>query len=286
MVKRGSARRGASGAVAGLLACSVSAWPAPARADHTERDRQTDWSAFTLQQKQLRLGVFKVEYGLFDRWMIGTYVAPWILMPFLRGPILNLYTKVRVLDVGGFHLAGRFAFFYANVHGQGSSSVDDGSIRGTVLPVTLLGSYVLDRRWTLSGEFTWVQAIVHGDAESASEASVGGAVGQSNVQVALTAEYRISSHVALNLVTRFAPFVEPLQITSEAEVGDDTNVVLQAEVDGGAQNGFLIQPGVTFSWGMWNLRAGLGYGNIFIPGPMLVSGMRTLVPDFDFYVRF
>lgn len=273
-------------AIVGLIAAWAGITPGTALANHTEKDRQTEVSAFTLQAQQAKLGLFKLEYGILDRWMVGTYTLPWVLMPILQGPVLNLYTKVRLLDVGQFHLAGRLGFFYANIHDIDSSSVEDGSFRGTIIPVTAQGSYVFSKRWTASAELTWVQTIAHGDAESPSESSVGGALGQSSFQTALSGEYRFDKHAALNLLVRFAPYVQPLQLTTDASVGTDTAVVLQAEVESDNQNAFLIQTGVTFSWGIWNLRAGVGYGNIFIPGPQLVTAIRTVVPDLDFYVRF
>jgi len=257
-----------------------------ARADHTLEDRQTEFSAFTLQGRQARLGLFKLEYGILDRWMVGTYTLPWILMPIAKGPILNAYTKVQLVRAERFALSARLGFYYADVHGLESSSIDDGAFRGTIFPITGQGSWLIGERWTVSGELTWVQTLLHGDVETASEASAGGALGQSNFQLAVTAEYRFGKHVALNLVTRLAPFVQPLALSTDAELNGDTTVNVQAEVESGTQNAFLVQPGVTFSWGIWNLRAGLGVGNIFIPGPALVSGVRTLVPDFDFYVRF
>jgi len=269
-----------------LLALGIVLFSSPAWADHTERDRQTEVSAFTLQAQQARLGLLKLEYGILDRWMVGTYTLPWVLMPIVKGPILNLHTKVRLLDAGNFHLAGRLGIYYANVQNIESSSVENGSFKGTIVPMSFIGSYVLSKRWTVSSELSWVQTVAHGDVESPSDSSVGGAVGQSNFQLSVSAEYRFGPHVALNLLTRFAPYVQPLELTTDAEVGPDTVVQLEAEVESGNQNAFLIQPGVTFSWGIWNLRAGLGVGNIFIPGPLLVSGLRTLVPDFDFYVRF
>lgn len=257
-----------------------------ALADHTERDRQTDVSAFTLRGRQARLGLFKLEYGIFDRWMVGTYTLPWVLMPIVQGTIVNLHTKLALLSYERFQLSGRLAVFYADIDDIQTSSVEDGAFFGSIIPITAQASWLVGDDWTVSGELTWVQTVLHGDVESTQDASAGGVVGQSNFQLAATAEYRLGPHVAVNLVTRFAPYIQPLTIASDGEINGDTSVEIQAEVDGDNQFGFLVQPGLTFSWGIWNLRAGLGFGNIFIPGPALVTGIRTLVPDFDFYVRF
>jgi hypothetical protein len=286
MVKRTAVLGLVRALLSGLALLWIGFSPRAAWANHTDKDRQTELSAFTLQGRQARLGLFKLEYGILDRWTVGTYTLPWVLMPILKGPVLNLYTKVKLLEVGNFHLAGKLGFFYANIHGLETSSVDDGSFRGTIVPLAAQGSYIFSKRWTASADLTWVQAIMHGDAESASESSVGGAVGQSNFQLALSGEYRFNKHAALNLLVRFAPYVQPLQLTTDAEVGGDTDVTIDAEFESDNQNAFLIQTGMTFSWGIWNLRAGIGYGNVFIPGPLLVTAVRTVVPDFDFYVRF
>jgi hypothetical protein len=257
-----------------------------AHADHTEKDRQTDFSAFTLRGRQARVGLFKLEYGIFDRWMVGTYTLPWVLMPIVKGPILNLNTKVALLSFERFQLSGKLSVFYADIDDIQTSSVEDGAFDGTIVPMTAQASWLVGQDWTVSGELTWVQTVLHGDVESTSDASAGGVAGQSNFQIAATAEYRLGPHVAVNLVSRFAPYIQPLAITSEGEINGDTSVEIQAEIESDNQFGFLVQPGLTFSWGIWNLRAGLGVGNIFIPGPALVTGIRTLVPDFDFYARF
>lgn len=279
-------RRSSTLAVAGVLAACTLLTPHGARANHTESDRQTDFSAFTLRGRQARVGLFKLEYGIFDRWMVGTYTLPWVLMPIVDGVILNFNTKVVLLSLERFQLSGKVSMFYADIDDIQTSSVENGAFFGSIVPMTAQASWLVGDDWTVSGEMTWVQTVLHGDVESTEDASAGGVVGQSNFQLAATAEYRLGPHVAVNLVTRFAPYIQPLAIASEGEINGDTSIEIQAEIEGDNEFGFLVQPGLTFSWGIWNLRAGLGMGNIFIPGPALVTGIRTLVPDFDFYARF
>ena len=48
----------------------------------------------------------------------------------------------------------------------------------------------------------------------------------------------------------------------------------------------LSERSVVFSWKVFNLRLGVGYGNYSIPGINLVLPKKTLIPDLDFYFRF
>ena len=51
-------------------------------------------------------------------------------------------------------------------------------------------------------------------------------------------------------------------------------------------NAFQIVPSIQFSWETFNLRLGLGHGNIVVPTVNFVLPERTLVPDFAMYWRF
>ena len=56
--------------------------------------------------------------------------------------------------------------------------------------------------------------------------------------------------------------------------------------DFGVQDGFSIVPSVLLSAGVFNLRAGLGYGNFSIPVLNFVLPTRTLIPELDLYLVF
>jgi hypothetical protein len=271
----------------GLLALS-----SPAAADFTADQRQSDFSAFNMNQNELRLGLFQEEYAIFNQWAVGTYLAPWIVMPIAQGPILNLYTKVEILDFAPkagqrFALATRATVLYADVDDLTINGVDEGQFKATILPLSIIGSYVFDDVWTASLEATFVQTWLNGDVDSAGAAEVAGAGAQRSFQIAGYGEMRLSHHVALNLVLRYAPWVEDLRVQSEVQVNSTTTTNLNASFDAPTSGtAWLIQPGVTCSWGHFNLQVGLGYGNLFLPSVRVVSSSQVVVPDLDVYFRF
>lgn len=280
-----------SGRIAALVLVGV-AWSGSARADFHAENRQSDFSAFNMNRGELRLGLFQEEYAIFDQWAVGTYLAPWILMPILQGPILNAYTKVELLDIGPrdhdrFALAVRANLLWADVSTAGLQGVEDGAFKGTVLPITLDGSWVFDDVWTVTAESTFVQTWLSGDVDAVGEASALGAVAQRNFQVAAIGEARLGKHVALNLIMRWAPWIQDLRVQSQAQVDESTSTEIDAQVQAAASGrAWLIQPGVTCSWGTFHLQVGVGYGNLFLPGIRVVSAAQTVVPDLDLYFRF
>lgn len=275
-------------ALGGALALlSSSAW-----ADFTPEQRQSDFSAFNMNRNEIRLGLFQEEYAIFDQWAVGTYLAPWIVMPIVQGPIVNFYTKVELLDVvprtgQRFAVATRATLLYANVDSFEVQGIDEGQFKATILPLSIIGSYVFDKTWTASLEATFVQTWLNGDADSVGATEVAGAAAQRSFQLAAYGEMRLSRHVALNLVMRYAPWVEDLRVDSEIEVDASITTQVQASFDAPTSGtAWLVQPGVTFSWGIFNLQLGVGYGNFFVPSVRVVSAQQTIVPDLDLYFRF
>lgn len=50
-----------------------------ARAYHTQRVRLLDSTAYSLNRREVRIGVMELGYGAIDELQITTYTAPWIL---------------------------------------------------------------------------------------------------------------------------------------------------------------------------------------------------------------
>jgi hypothetical protein len=208
-------------------------------------------------------------------------------MPISKSPALNLYTKFKFLDVDDWAAALRVNPFLIELNNVASGDLDDGDFRATVFPITLVTSHVFNKQWTASLEATWVQSAIRGDVDSASDGSAFGAGAQSNLQFALTGEYRVTQILALNFVGRYVPYVTAARINSNASVEGETEVTIEAEIDAaGLQNAWLVQSGFTLSWKVFNLQFGFGYGNVILPGMKIVAPLRTVMPDFDFYFRF
>lgn len=273
-------------AVAVLFASSA-LWSTESLAYHTDEDRQTDFSAYTLQQGQLRLGLFQQEVGIFDWWTVGTYTAPWILNPIARSFNGSLYTKLKFVDTGKFALAFRPTAFYLSFHDLSMGDLEDGEFEALVLPLILTGSYVINDDWSASAEATWVQTVAGGDAEAVEDSSALGAIAQSNLQFALYGEYRISRVVAVNMIGRYVPFTLPVNISGSSEVDETTSLTFDADAeDSGVKNAWLLQAGMAFSWKTFNFHFGVGYGNFILPGARIVGAQKIIVPDFDIFWRF
>lgn len=270
----------------GLFACTLAPW---SRADHTELDRQTEVSAFTLQGRQFRLGLFKLEYGIFDAWSVGTYTAPWVLIPITQSMAGDVYTKVKFLDLGRTALSARAGVFFFDIDDFSRGDIEDGDFNATVFPLTGAVSYRASRSWTFSSEVTWVQSLLAGDVSSTGEATALGAGAQNNLQFSLSAEWRVSRHVAINLLGRVAAYVAPAVLHTDATVDESTTAAVEAEITAeDAIGAWMLQTGVTYSNGPFNLRVGVGGGYLFVPGLLLVSAQPfpAPLPDFDVYWRF
>jgi hypothetical protein len=65
------------------------------------------------------------------------------------------------------------------------------------------------------------------------------------------------------------------------------------EIDTPLKNTYAFVPGFVFSWARANIKFGVGYGDVFLPGISLVvpgafprAGTPTPVVEFDVFVRF
>lgn len=274
------------------LSIAVTLIAPAAHADFTAEQRQSDLSAFNMNQGEIRLGLFQEEYAIFDQWAVGVYLAPWIMMPIVRSPVISAYTKVEILDIGPrdhdrFALAFKANFLLADVSNFHISGIEEDEFKATILPLSVIGSYVFDEVWTASLETKFVQTWLGGNVESVESGEVAGVSARRSVQVAAFGEMRLSPHVALNLVVRYAPWVEPLQVQSEVTTSDGGTTTIRAQVAADASGkAWLVQPGVSCSWGLFNIQAGVGYGYLFAPSVQLVSDIQTVVPDLDVYFRF
>jgi hypothetical protein len=271
------------------LLCLLSALLTPqvAWSFHTEDDRQTDFSAFTLHRNQLRLGLFQQEAGIANWWTIGTYSAPWVLIPFTGAFNGSVYTKFKLVDLHGFAAALRANYFIFNLRNVNAGDLEEGSFHATVLPLSATVSYVINPVWTQSFDVTWVETLAHGSGGVKENSAVFGAGLQRTLQLTLSTEVRVSRVVALNFLARYVPWAQAVSFTSDATAADGTRVWVEGEIEGAdLRNSWMLQAGATLSWARFNLQLGLGYGDFFVPGIRLVGANKAPIPDLDFFFRF
>lgn len=265
-------------ALAVVVSAASSLAPTSARADHSEEERIIDQTAYTLPKGTFQLGLFRQEWGPIDRLTVGTLALPWLLR------FANAHLKWRIIGNDPVSIAasiGAFRFAPEAV----KESTGDAVL--TVVPFDLVGSWRIDDRWTLSPGLVYTVVTLKGSYDPA---QLEGAAAVSNLQLVTTLEYRLTTKTAFVLHGRYLAFQNTSgRVSSTLRPDRFTTVELQAVASTDALDfpvAFSVVPSVVFSWKVFNLRLGVGYGNYSIPAINLVLPKKTLVPDLDFYFRF
>jgi hypothetical protein len=141
----------------------------------------------------------------------------------------------------------------------------------------------------MSLDLIWTGVFVKGelDQDSFDGTFQGGA---SNLQSLYTLELRVSRVTALLLQPRFLSY-QKASVQGDVVLHPDefTTVEVHALRDTDAldyRGAYSVTLSAVFSWQLWNLRLGLGYGNYNVPGINFMLPQRTLFPDFDLYLVF
>lgn len=245
----------------------------PARAHHTEEQRITDDTAYTLPKGNVRLGVFKQQWGPWNRLALGTYALPWLLR------LANGHLKWRFYGSDPLSLSvqlGFARFAPQNVkEAAGSAEID-------VAPIELLGSYRFDDHWTLSSGFAYTAVKLKGSYDPA---KLEGLAAVDNLQLLATLEYRLTRVTAFVLAGRYLVLQSTNgRLSTTLQPDAYTTIELQSVASTNALDfpfAFSVVPSVVFSWRTFNLRLGLGYGNYSVPMLNLVLPNKTVVPDLD-----
>ncbi|HMR10654.1 MAG TPA: hypothetical protein PKA88_32980 [Polyangiaceae bacterium] len=254
-----------------------------ASAYHSEEERITDDTAYTLGAKRLRLGLLKFQYGVWDPLTAGSYTAPWVVR------MANLHLKWRyyfedpwslALQVGAYRLDVSKLEVFEDVPGDAIISV------GTFEPSV---SYRFNSRFTLSASVPYTEVRANGTVNiDAFEGALTGAV--DNLQFATTFEWRLTRVTALVLHARYLIFQRVFgdgSITLHPDEFTTVRIDADAESEALDFNGaWSVVPAVAFSWKSFNLRAGVGYGNWSISPINFVLPRKTLVPEFDLFWVF
>ena len=250
---------------------------------HSEKERVTDQTAYTLQAKRLRLGLFKFQYGVWDPLTVGTYTLPWVVRT------ANLHVKGRLyfddpwavsMHVGGYRLdVSKLKAFEDE---PGDAIITIGTFEPTV-------SYRFDSRFSLSASVPYTDVRAEGSVNTeAFDGALSGAV--DNLQVTSTFEWRVSRVTALILHARYLVFQRVFADGSVTLRPDDyTTVVVDADAESDALDfagAWSVVPSVFFSWSSFNLRLGVGYGNWSIPPINFVLPKKIPIPELELFWVF
>jgi len=262
----------------GAAVC-LSSFASDARAYHTPRVHITDNTAYTLHAKQVRVGLWKVQYGITDPFMVGTYIAPLVIL----AP--NGHFKWRILETDNFTLSFGAGILYADTTWM--QWVEDwlGPAQVLAAPAAVVGSYRFDDRFTLSLAPEWTLARVEGSLDEDALEGAGEGAGD-NLQAVANFEWRLGRVVALVLDGRFC-FVQKQELGGNATSNPDDFTQIDASASGDQNyqwnGGWSIGLATVLSWRIFNLRAGVGYGNFNVPVVNFVKDDKTIIPEFDLY---
>jgi hypothetical protein len=268
--------------LAGVLTCAATC-AEPARADHTEQERATDDTAYTREGGSLRLGLFKLQFSPADFAMVGTYTLPWAVLA------ATVHGKLRLLQADPIAIAVQAGFAYFDSSRLTWLDDDAGDAVITVVPLEAFVSYRASDALTVSGSVVYTEVGVDGSiALEAFDGAIEGAT--DNVQLTATGEIRLSRVFALIVHARWLMLQRVLAHANATLHPDDfTTVTVHSDVtaqDFEIGSAFSVVPSLHVSWGVLNLRAGVGYGNYNIPLVNFVLPDRTLIPELDLFFVF
>lgn len=281
MVSRLSRRAAAPAArmtAATAAATAALSLATPARAD-VDRDPQTDFGAATLPQWDLRLGLARFDLGLTDNVMLGTLPLLFALK------VKNLQLKWRFYQEGPWSLAASAGILSVNLQDYKKDAAD---VTFFVVPVQLTATYQLQPDLLFHGALAYSGVGTKGGAGT-DDTDVEGVAVVDTAVLNPSVEYRLSHRTAAILDANVLLFQRARGTATETHAVDEYTSV-EAHQKGGADlkqafRGNLVLS-FLWSWDVFNLRAGLGYGHLELPVAHLFAGKPTLVPDFDLWWRF
>lgn len=276
--------------IAGTLSGASALAPSPAQAYHTYQARLLDSTAYSLQRRNFRLGLFKLSYGIFDQLQVTTYTAPWLLGAIFQDVAPNLELKSTFYDHNRLALSASFAFITGTI--EQVSGVEATTVRYYLFPVSVASSVRINN-WA-STHLGFIYTGVTGEANSSpGTTDIEGAAVVDVLQLWAMAEWRLSRVVAFTFTVRWVPWVSDTIVRGRL-TGDESNpdigVGIEIEfID--LTNAFAVIPGFVFSWKRANIKLGVGYGDFFVESlgfPLVVPGslLSNIAPEFDIFVRF
>ena len=272
--------------VVGVMSAGMGLTPSSARAYHTYEERLLDSTAYSLQRRRIRIGLFNLSYGIIDQLQVTTYTMPWLLGAIFQDVAPNLKLKSTFYTHKRLALSASFGFLTGTI--EQIENVAATKARYYFFPVSLAASVRINSDVSLhiGGMFTGV----NGDADSKPGATdVEGAAAVDILQFWAMTEWRLSRVVAFTFTVRWVPWVSDIIVRGSLD-SDNPDVGAQLKLEfTDLNNAFAVIPGFVFSWARANIRLGVGYGDFFVEGfAIVVPGdvLSNVSPEFDIFVRF
>lgn len=245
---------------------------------------RTDYTAYTRPGGRMAVGPLKIEHGVIDEIMIGTYPAPWLVFPWLKIPVPNTYVKVRSFWDGPLTLAVRGGVAYVGAKAVAELADDEqasGSALSTVGEVD--ASYLINERFSAS--FGLDYAYLGAVGSNGGTSSVEGASTSHTYSARLLGEYRFTRVFALTLLLRYLIYQSPLDTEGNLET-PSVSVQSDLSAESTMQKRFTALPGVSFVWERWEVSGAVGYGVFYLPILGLASAKSWPAFDLGLAYRF
>lgn len=263
------------------LALLVAAWlSSRALAYHTKETPLLTDHAYTLEQGELQMGLWRFELGVHRAVMLSTITLPWLL------GVSNVTLKTRLYQGEKWAFALEPSAYQLDLARlarlKGDSKADL-----WVLPVELVATrnFHDEYVWSFGAVYTHVAVVGSYDKQD-----FDGVVAVSNAQLTSTFEWRTSKVAALVLHYRLLMFQNlAASVRTDLELDRYTTAKIRASAKSSVfdvANGSSLALSCVFSFQTFNLRVGAGYGNYSLPAVNLVLPERTFFPELDFWWRF
>jgi len=232
----------------------------------------------------MAVGPLKVEHGIVDEIMVGTFIPPWLAFPWLEVPVPNGYLKLRTSWWDPITLSLRASLAYVDARAIQKLSDEPATASAISTTADIDASWRIDDRRVASLGLDYAHIHAVGDV-SYHATDVQGASTAYTYSVRVFGEWRFTRVFALSLLVRYLVYQSPVQVRGSSQTGSaSVSRHLSAELP--VPTRVTIVPGVSFVWERWELSGGVGYGVFYLPVLGLASTEGLPVVDFGLAYRF
>ncbi|MSP73009.1 MAG: hypothetical protein EXR76_12765 [Myxococcales bacterium] len=244
-----------------------------------------EYSAETLHAQEFRLSLTRVEFGVIDKLHLGTYTLPWLLK------VKNARGRYKFYDDEEFAFSADLGLFWLSLSDLESFDDGGGSQDATfvTVPVQLNGTWKLKSSDRLSLGLSYTPIFLSGVSVVGENVDIRGIGATETVALHPSYELRVSRTLAMVLDAHVL-VLQRAQLDGAESIQLDkrTRATLyqsaEADLKTGKQANLTLS--ALWSWEVFNLRIGLGYGHYNLPVAHLFYPTPFVMPEFDFYARF
>ena len=258
--------------------------PVLARAYH-DTSPAIEYSAQTLHAREIRLSLTRVEIGVIDEIHLGTYTLPWLLR------VKNAHGRYKFYDKDELAFSADLGIFWLSLSDLEAFDDGGGSKDATlvIVPLQLNGTWKLKSSDRLSLGLSYTPIFLSGVGAVGENVDIRGVGATETVALHPSYELRASRTWAMVLDAHVL-VLQRAQIDGAESIrlNERTRATLyqsaEADLKTGKQANLTLS--ALWSWEVFNLRLGLGYGHYNVPAAHLFFPTPFVMPEFDFYARF